>query len=592
MRSDATPLGTTSTTGRRWRSAAALVVAAAWTMTAVLGAGAAPASAAQSSQWGQPSEPQGTAGARTGSVAIAELPALNATIASTASTMQRASGASTWLSEGTPIGARYGSSRDEPYLTIGARGSTPSVTTYTFDRPTPATGWAFALGDIDADQVRVTATAPDGSSVPASGLGFRGGFNYCEQGLPGRPSCSGVILAGDVARWDADTQILIGNDGALDTSGAAGWFEPSVPLATLTFEFSVRSGTPIYQTWFASLSRGITGTVTDVADERIGGTTLELRDPAGSVIATTESASDGTYAFPAVQASDGYSVTIVPPTGQTADVASAIVDLSVSDAVADFVIRDVRSVAVTGTVVDDAGEPVADVVVSLDEDRTAVTTTEGAFEFTDVDPGAYQASLTPPDGFEVVSAPAPFTVEAGSEEPVTDQDFVIAPVVVPVPTGGIAGVVLDADEAPVAGAVATVVGADVAVEAETSEAGVFAVDDLPPGVYTVALEAPEGFTAVGDVSQEVEVRAGEVVVVAFAVERVAGPGQPEEPGAPGTGNAAPPVVPAGSGGAGSGRLAASGAPGQPLATTALLGALVAAAGATALAATRARARRS
>lgn len=135
-----------------------------------------------------------------------------------------ASGGSTWLSQGTPIGAKYGSSRNQTYLTAGSAAGASSLTTYTFSRSTPTTGWAFALGDIDADRVKVTATAPDGSAVSASDLGFRGGFNYCEAGLAGKPSCSGSspVIAGDVAQWDPVTQTLTGNAAGADTQGAAG----------------------------------------------------------------------------------------------------------------------------------------------------------------------------------------------------------------------------------------------------------------------------------------------------------------------------------------------------------------------------------
>lgn len=38
--------------------------------------------------------------------------------------------------------------------------NSPSTTTYTFATPTPAGGWGFVLGDVDADQVLVQATGP------------------------------------------------------------------------------------------------------------------------------------------------------------------------------------------------------------------------------------------------------------------------------------------------------------------------------------------------------------------------------------------------------------------------------------------------
>lgn len=74
--------------------------------------------------------------------------------------VQVAGGSSAVLGGGTPPGAKYGSSAGNPYLVLRPRAdapTSPSTTTYTFDAPTPDTGWAFVLGDIDADQVRVTA---------------------------------------------------------------------------------------------------------------------------------------------------------------------------------------------------------------------------------------------------------------------------------------------------------------------------------------------------------------------------------------------------------------------------------------------------
>ncbi|MCB8045341.1 hypothetical protein JM654_17870 [Microbacterium oxydans] len=98
-------------------------------------------------------------------------------------------GASTWLAEGTPIGAEYGSSRDQPYLNLRPRAdnaTSPSTTTYSFAAPTPTSGWAFALGDIDSDSVRIHAVAPDGHVLTAAEIGLRDLFNYCAPGVVGK----------------------------------------------------------------------------------------------------------------------------------------------------------------------------------------------------------------------------------------------------------------------------------------------------------------------------------------------------------------------------------------------------------------------
>ena len=108
-----------------------------------------------------------------------------ATVASDSrSPVQVPSGASAFLGPGTPPGAKYGSSAGNPYLVLRARGShphrrgprrrTPSTP------PTPDTGWAFVLGDLDADQVAVSATDATGATVSAAEVDswFAGTFNY------------------------------------------------------------------------------------------------------------------------------------------------------------------------------------------------------------------------------------------------------------------------------------------------------------------------------------------------------------------------------------------------------------------------------
>ena len=182
----------------------------------------------------------GAANSFTGTMAIGVpgFPSATFTSDATAATgVQVESGASTWLPASTPFGAVFGSSQDQPYASIRyAAGSTPSTTTFTFNSPTPASGWGFTLGDIDADSVQIQATGASGAAVPVSALGFEGTFNYASP-------------AGDVPTWDPTTATLTGN--VADTTGASGWFRPTVALSSLTFVFTVQAGLPIYQVWFA-----------------------------------------------------------------------------------------------------------------------------------------------------------------------------------------------------------------------------------------------------------------------------------------------------------------------------------------------------
>lgn len=214
-------------------------------------AGALPAAAATTTSWAGWDDLTGSGGAYTTSVQIAAAPQITADVTSDSRAGQVGviSGASTWLSEATPVGAKYGTSRDQEYLNLRPRADTAtgaSTTTYSFENPTPSSGWTFVLGDIDADAVRIQAIGANGQALTAAQLGFRGGFNYCAPGLAGKPSCTGD--AADVPTWDPATLTLTGNAGAVDTSGAAAWFEPAAPISSLTFFFTRRSGFPIYQT--------------------------------------------------------------------------------------------------------------------------------------------------------------------------------------------------------------------------------------------------------------------------------------------------------------------------------------------------------
>jgi hypothetical protein len=258
------------------------------------------------------------------------------------------SGASTWLSEGTPPGAKYGSSRNHQYINLRPNTDTadgPSTTTYTFERPTPPGGWAFALGDIDADEVTISATDAEGQPISVEDFGFQGVFNYCD--ADAGPSCDGN---GVVPDWDPDTGTLSDPTGDADTHGATGWFEPTAPIKTLTFTFRWKSGFPVYQTWFMNLTRDISGAVSGQA-ECVSGTTIRLLGPDGTELDSTTPNDDGSYEFLGYTASDGYEVEVAPPSGCGIDAAAGEsghlvrpVDLRTSDASGiDFVVQQIRS---------------------------------------------------------------------------------------------------------------------------------------------------------------------------------------------------------------------------------------------------------
>ena len=106
-----------------------------------------------------------------------------------------------------------------------ANGITTSTTKLAFDAPTPASGWAFALGDIDADQVEISGTDTAGHPLTAADLGFAGVFNYCAVS-PKPGGCTGPGPFTDVPTWHPGSARLVGNGP--DTFGASGWFVPAM----------------------------------------------------------------------------------------------------------------------------------------------------------------------------------------------------------------------------------------------------------------------------------------------------------------------------------------------------------------------------
>lgn len=479
--------------------------------------GTIPAAAATTTSWGTWQALAGTGGAYTTTVQVAAQPDLTATMTSDSRAGQVGviSGASTWLSEGTPIGAKYGSSRDQPYLNLRPKAdnaTSPSTTTYSFAAPTPTSGWAFALGDIDSDSVRIRAVAPDGHVLDAAEIGLRDRFNYCAPGVVGKPSCTGA--ADDVPSWDPTTLTLTGNAAAADTSGSAAWFEPSTPISSLSFIFTRRAGFPVYQTWFASIARDITGVVTDQATGPLDAVAVSLTDANGTVVATTTTTAGGAYSFPGFIATDGYTVRVTPPAGKIAvGSTTATVDLRTADGVADFTVRQIVPVAVSGQVTDTTGAPIAGVAVTVDG-KTTTTDADGQYLFDEVSVGTHPVTITPPAGYTIETTPPPVVVPPSSEVPITDVDFRIAE------KPDLRGTVR-ANGAGVAGVTVTAVGpGGVTLTRVTNGSGAYAFPRLDSGSYEITMTTPTGYVATTPVARQEQVNADDVANVDFELARL------------------------------------------------------------------------
>lgn len=376
----------------RSRVGAMVVVAAAVGALALVSA--APANAAEAGAWGTFTV-AGSSKAYTGTMSLpGGFP--ETTFTSTSSAATTPSGVSTWQANVTPVGEVYGTSRGKPYLNQrpnANNAASPAITTYTFASPTPASGWSFVVGDIDADGATIAGTDVNGDAVPVDALGFQGAYNYCDRA--GGPSCD-TSKAHDLPTWDPATATLTGNATATDTEGASGWFSPSVPLETLTITYQWRSGFPVYQTWFATKTFAASGAVR-VNGAAYGGAKLTIRDASGTAVATTTTAGDGTWSVPGLVSTSGYTVSVAtPPEAAAADpITFDTLDADTPGLDFDFTIPPVE---VTATIVTPTGEPAADtpIVITRDGDDAPTATTT-----TDAD-GGFTAELLPGQPYTIV----------------------------------------------------------------------------------------------------------------------------------------------------------------------------------------------
>lgn len=488
-------------------------------VTAVLGVllvgSAPPASAVQTGVWGDWSPLSGAGGNYTTGFTLAGTPEITAqaTSSSRAGSVGVITGASSWLAASTPVGQKYGSSQDRPYLNLrpaADNATSPSITTYTFTKPTPTTNWAFVLGDIDADLLQISGVTAAGNPLTATDLGYRGGFNYCAPEYSGKPSCTGD--SADIPAWDPSTMVLMGNAGADDTRGSSAWFEPSVPLAELTFTFTQRSGFPVYQTWFASLTRDITGTVSAETGDG-SGVSVTLTDPAGATLASTVTGPGGSYTFAGVQASDGYNVTIQPPSGQVVSgQATKTANLASADAIVDFALRDYIPARVSGVVLDEDGAPIQGATVTIAGVGTATTGSDGRYEFVGVPPGTYQPQLTVPAGYRVTITAPEFTIGTESQVVITNENFVVEALHTVSGTVTVAG-------APKAGVTVTLSGPSGSVSTTSLSNGTYSFADVPDANYTLQVVPPTGTVAVSPVSRVATVDGNDLTDLDFAFAR-------------------------------------------------------------------------
>ena len=245
-----------------------------------------------------------------------------------------------WMTSATPYGSVFGASGPSEsirFLSQRAAQTTTITTVYTFSRPAPARALGIALGDIDVDSVEVAATDASGNVIPLSSL-VSAAFNFCDVSSGKPDECGSAPYVTPTWTANATGGVLAGTN--VETTGPLGWLRPTTGIKTLTLVFRPNipgSGTPSYRTWFTALGFRVTGQVTTTSGREIEDALVSLYSPAGELLDTVRTDTNGTYRFPDFAAQPGYEVRLSPPEGYyAASPTEEGADLSTRDQVVDF----------------------------------------------------------------------------------------------------------------------------------------------------------------------------------------------------------------------------------------------------------------
>jgi hypothetical protein len=133
-----------------------------------------------------------------------------------------------------------------------------AVVTITFDQVAPASGWAFAVTDLDVDQVQIRAIKETGGYASAKEID-----SWFVQRFDANPEEDGP---GNIPSWDPANSAVVGSESSSktwrtkvegyleDSEAGAAWFQPNVALRKLIFEYKSlqREATPSFHVFLAS----------------------------------------------------------------------------------------------------------------------------------------------------------------------------------------------------------------------------------------------------------------------------------------------------------------------------------------------------
>lgn len=368
--------------------------------------------------------------------------------------------------------------------------------------------YCFAVtntGEADLDDLTITDADLGLTNAAVSSFTVVSGSLPLEEGDSIVLAYDATVSGAVVNTATATTTVLL-NDGNENTV-------LSPETATDTAEVAIAGAAP------ASIS----GSVVDNNGAPIAGVTITLT---GTSSDTTTTDASGDYSFTGLAAGT-YTVSEDQPAGYAdgGETAGTIGGGSVGDDSVDDVISGIVLAAgddsidndfdevivpgtISGTVVDQNGQPIAGVAIALSGSATDSTTTgaDGTYAFTGLVAGTYTVTETTPagmaDGGEV----------AGSLGG-TVTDDVIADIVLDVNEGSvgndfdesiasIAGTVVDQDGAGISGVSIVLTGTDpngaVSESTTTDASGDYSFDQLLAGTYTITETTPSGYTDGGE----------------------------------------------------------------------------------------------